>query len=208
MQITEEIFLLDCSKGSRVYLVKGAETILIDSGLPGLATKILSELNQLGVSNHDIKKILVTHHDIDHIGNAKIIQDRTQAQVWAPQLDIPYIKREKKREGIKRFLQLIIHPEIPNISGDYNTCNEFGEILAIHAPGHTPGHTIFQYKNVVFTGDLFRVNQGVIKITPSYMNWDHEEIKKSIMILKTLDFEWICPSHSNPVKRKELRIGF
>lgn len=45
----------------------------------------------------------------------------------------------------------------------------------IKAPGHTPGHVAFAYKNVLFTGDLFRNRNGKIKIMPKYMNWSQAE---------------------------------
>lgn len=35
MQITNEVYALDSTRGNYAYLIKGEETILIDTGRPG-----------------------------------------------------------------------------------------------------------------------------------------------------------------------------
>lgn len=71
-----------------------------------------------------------------------------------------------------------------------------------------PGHVIFAYKNVLFTGDLFKVVGGKITIMPKYMNWNQAEHEKSLAILKNLKFEWLCPSHGLPIKKNTVWEGF
>lgn len=67
------------------------EVFLIDTGMPGHAEQILSELRGLGISPCDIRAIFLTHHDVDHIGNAEYLRQATGAELWAPKEDIPYI---------------------------------------------------------------------------------------------------------------------
>ena len=74
MVISENVVMLDSVKGSHVFLVKGAETVLIDTGMPGRAGQIAGELDRLGVDIKSVGKILLTHHDVDHIGSAKALQ--------------------------------------------------------------------------------------------------------------------------------------
>ena len=74
------------------------------------------------------------------------------------------------------------------------------EIKPILTPGHTEGHTIFQYKDVIFVGDLLKVKKGILMLMPKIMNWDEEEAKKSMKILKNLNFKWLCPAHGEPIK--------
>jgi len=201
MEIIKNIYQLECSEHGHIFLIKSDEYILIDTGMPGLEDKILKEIESFNVSVQDIKKILLTHHDVDHIGNAKKLQEATGAQLWAPKEDIPYIIGAKNRPGIKRIIQAIVHPKKPTIFDSYKENQCFGEIKVIRAPGHTPGHSIFQYRNVLFTGDLFKVQKGKFQPMPKYMNWNNEEVKKSISIIKDLKYDWICPSHGNPIHR-------
>jgi glyoxylase-like metal-dependent hydrolase (beta-lactamase superfamily II) len=201
MEIVKGVHLLQSARGSYVYLIESQENTLIDTGFPGRAQKMLEEIKGLGVRPDSIRYILLTHHDVDHIGNAKRLQDITGAELWVPEEDIPYITGEKNRPGVKRIIQSIIRLDKPVINGRYAPNQCFGEIRAIHAPGHTPGHTIFAFRNVLFTGDLFKTKSGALKPMPGYMNWSQAEVAKSLGILKTLDYEWLCPAHGEPVKR-------
>jgi len=199
MKVTENVHSLESTKSSHVYLIEGEENILIDSGMPGKAGQILGELKDLGLAPKDIRYILLTHHDVDHMGNARELTEATGAELWAPREDLPYIMGERKRPGVKRIIQAVIRPQKPHALACYSPNQSFGEVRAIFAPGHTPGHTIFLYRNVLFTGDLFRVARGRFRLLPRFMNWDGKELERSVSLIKGFEFEWLCPSHGDPV---------
>lgn len=206
MKITEDVFQLDTTKRSHVFLVRMRETFLIDTGMPGLSGPILEEISSLGVAPGDIRAILLTHHDVDHIGNAKALQEATGAALWAAEEDIPYIRGEKKRPGVKHLIETIVKPLMPAVTGTYGGDWPYADIHVLHAPGHTPGHTIFQVQNVVFTGDLFKFINSRFRLFSGYMNWNPGEAKNSIFLLKNLPCDWFCPSHGDPVRNgPELR---
>lgn len=201
MEIIKDVFQLDCPENGHVFLIKSNDSVLIDTGMPGLGSKILAEIENLKVPVQTIKQILLTHHDIDHIGNAKELQEATQAELWAPKEDVPYITGEKKRPGIKRIITAVTRTPKPFISHTYNENQCIGEIRVIPAPGHTPGHSMILYRNILFIGDLFRVENGKFQLLPQFMNWHHEEAKNSIALIKNMEYDWICPSHGMPVQR-------
>jgi len=200
VKITENVFQLEAAKFSHVFLVQADQAFLIDTGMPGLTGKILTELQSLGVSPGDISAILLTHHDVDHIGNAKQLQKATGAELWAPAEDIPNITGAKKRPDVKHLIETIIRPQKPTDVKIYESGWPYGGIRVIHMPGHTPGHTIFQYEDVVFTGDLFKFIGGRFQISSGLMNWDINKEKESLRALKHLKFKWLCPSHGSPVR--------
>ncbi|NLT12958.1 MAG: MBL fold metallo-hydrolase [Clostridiales bacterium] len=209
MKVTDNIFMLEASKYSHVFLVKSDENILIDTGMPGLAGKIAGELQTLGVDIGSVKKILLTHHDVDHIGSAKALREASGAELWAPAPDVPYITGEKKRGGrVKRFASALMRAPKPEITGTYDNRREFCGIQAISAPGHTPGHTIFLYDGVLFAGDLLRHLKGRFGMLPSVTNWYLKDARESVGLLKTLDFEWFCPAHGQPVRKGEALVSF
>lgn len=208
MEIINNVYQLNCSKGSHVFLIKTAENILIDTGIPGFSEQILDEINNLGVAANDLHKILLTHHDIDHIGNVGKLQTQTGAEVWAPKADIPYILGDKNREGIKWLVQKFNRePKPVNLNG-YSTNQTFGEVQIFPAPGHTPGHSIILYRNVLFVADLFKTKGREITQLPRVMNRDHQQASKAVAILKDLNYDWICPSHGNPIQRGAEIKGF
>jgi glyoxylase-like metal-dependent hydrolase (beta-lactamase superfamily II) len=203
MKITEDIYALDSTKGNYAYLILGEKTILVDTGRPGQGKGILNDLKFMNVNPQDVKHILITHHDVDHVGNLAFLQQATGAKVWASEEDIPYIYGEKNREGLKRFVSFIMRVKKPENINSYNKDQKIDNIEVIPTPGHTPGHVCLLYDGVLFAGDLFRTSKGKISPMKSFMNWNDSILKESITKISNYDFEWICPAHGEPIKGDE-----
>src|SRR5215204_6321754 len=60
---------------------------LIDSGLPGSARKILKYISNLGYAPTDLKRILITHADFDHIGGLAALKKMSGARVFSSQVE-------------------------------------------------------------------------------------------------------------------------
>src|SRR5271157_5863439 len=76
---------------------EGREGItLIDAGFPGLLPGIEGALTGLGLKLKDVRRIFLTHQDLDHIGSAEAIQAATGAEVFAHASDRPYIEGERR----------------------------------------------------------------------------------------------------------------
>jgi glyoxylase-like metal-dependent hydrolase (beta-lactamase superfamily II) len=204
LKIKENIYLLDSTKGSFAYLIAGKEPVLIDTCRPGRSDQIIKEITSLGIRTQDIAHILLTHHDIDHIGNAKALQLATQAKLWASKEDEPYIHGERKKEGIKRIVQAIIKVDSPKVDFNFDPGQKIAAVEVIATPGHTPGHVAFLYEGVLFVGDLVMTNRGKLKRLPSLFNWNKAQLEFSLQKIKSLDFDWICPAHGEPVRGREL----
>lgn len=201
MEVVKDVHLLDSTKGSHAYLVVGQETVLVDTGRRGLHRKILQEIRDLGYRPNEIKHILLTHHDLDHIGNAKALKESTGAKLWTSQKDLPYIYEDITRPGIKRVFQSILKVDIPKIDSTYEEQQISRNFRVIYTPGHTPGHVCFLVNSVLFAGDLVTCMGGKLKPSPSIMTWNQTSLTKSILDIGQLEFEWICPAHGIPIKR-------
>jgi len=201
MEIIKDVHLLESTKGSYAYLINFEETVLIDTCYPGKSKQIIKEMSDLGISP---KHIFLTHHDVDHIGNAKALQEYTSAKLWASKEDLPFINGEKNRTGMKRIVQSIIRVEKPKVDALFTDKQDFLSIEVIYAPGHTPGHVSFLYKKILFAGDLFSNKNGSVKLLPGLGNWNNEILKSSVKKIKVLDFDWLCPAHGEPIQRKNI----
>ncbi len=63
------------------FLIRGAEPVLVDTGLAALRTEYLEQLRSM-IDVADLRWIWITHADADHIGNlAPILAEATQARV-------------------------------------------------------------------------------------------------------------------------------
>lgn len=201
MEIIKDVYMLESTKGSYAYLINGEESVLIDTCFPGKSKHIIKEMADLGINP---KHIFLTHHDVDHIGNAKALQKYTGAKLWATKEDLPFINGEKNRPGIKRIVQSIIRVEKPKVDSFFVDQQDFFSIKVISTPGHTPGHVCFLYKKVLFAGDLVANRNDSVKLLPKLGNWNNEILKSSVEKIKLLDFDWLCPAHGEPIQRKNI----
>ena len=203
LKITDEVFQIDGTDFSHAFLIRGEKNYLVDTGVPGLSEKILEKIRNIGVEPGEIAAILLTHNDIDHMGNAKKLKDATGAQVWAPAEDAGSVQGKAHRKGIKRLFEMFMKVQPVEVTGVYGDEFPFDEIKVIPAPGHTEGHTFFQYKNVVLAGDLLQCSKGKPTFVTSLLNLNFALAKKSVSKLNELDYEWICPAHGEPTKNTE-----
>ena len=71
------------------FILVGDRPVLVDSGMPGQATKTLAALAGEGFAPADVSLILITHRHVDHIGSAAALRRATGAPVAVHALDAP-----------------------------------------------------------------------------------------------------------------------
>lgn len=204
MKVTEKVHALESTKGNYAYLVLDEEITVIDTGMPRQGQAILRELESLNINLSDIKHIMLTHHDIDHIGNVALLEKATGAKVWASKEDIQYIYGEKSRPGIKKIISLFMKAKLPKEISPYPENGIINNLKIIPSPGHTPGHVCILFEDVLFAGDLIRTSSDKIKPMMSIMNWNESLIGESIAKIDELSFKWICPAHGVPIEKGNL----
>jgi glyoxylase-like metal-dependent hydrolase (beta-lactamase superfamily II) len=206
MKIAPGVYRMEHSRFSHIYYLSNEE-VLIDTGLPFRPDTILEELAVLG---RGVKTILLTHHDVDHAGNVRRIAEATGAAVYIGKEDAPFLSGEKHRPGRKRLFEMLLRSAPPSAFDTFpeGAQSRLGNVDIFHTPGHTPGHAVFRYRNILFSGDLFLEKGGRISQISPAMNGDKEAAQRSIAFFLTLDFELACPSHGNPVRKETLVTQF
>lgn len=204
LKVTDGIYLLEEAKGSFVYLVLGDEPVLVDTGMAGKGPKIIEALARLGIHSGDLAHIVLTHQDVDHIGNAKQLQMWSGATMWAPEIEIPFIHGERKGPGIRKVISSLMRVHHPSGVRPYEAGAQIGGLEVIPAPGHTPGHVCLRRGDVLLAGDLVTTRRGKLKPSPGLLTWNKDELRKSMRAVGKLDFDWVCPAHGLPVRRGNL----
>ena len=168
MIISEGIWLLDASKGFgpmpgfHCYLVRDEEGLtLIDTSLPGKAKAILKEIGKLGFQESDLKRIFLTHTDMDHIGNARELQQATGCKVYVSAEEQKYLTGETPRLPFKEKMFEKAHFTAPETE---LYPEHIPGYQIIPTPGHTKGHVAVLYKDCLFAGDCVSTEAG--KVTP------------------------------------------
>lgn len=137
------------------FLVEtGGIRILFDTGMGAPDSRLLSGLASLGVTPSDIKYLYLTHFHGDHIGgmmrgDSVVFPD---AEVYASKVEYDaWLKMPADRNA--QVLKTM------NAYKDRLHLFEFGEtlpgnVVAMNAEGHTPGHTVFQANKLLVIADL------------------------------------------------------
>jgi glyoxylase-like metal-dependent hydrolase (beta-lactamase superfamily II) len=99
-----------------VYLIIDPDGLtLIDTGLPGHAKKVLKYIAELGRKPTDLKRIIITHADGDHVGALAELKAATGATVYASPIEAQAItegrsSRPLKPAGIQKVFMSLLSP--------------------------------------------------------------------------------------------------
>jgi len=191
--------------------------ILVDAGLPGQFQNIREEMEKAGVPFEKLSKVIITHHDTDHLGSlsAVVKASKHKVEVLAHEGEKPYIQGEKTpiKMTAQRIAEIEALPEEEKnvIKGMYaslatkvDTLVEDGEelpycggIIVIHTPGHTPGHICLYLKKykALITGDEFNVADGQLYGPNPLYTFNLEEAISSISKLSKYDIQTVLCYH-------------
>lgn len=204
-----------------IYLVEDDTGVtVIDAGLSGHWDELLSELAVMGRSLDDVRGLVLTHGDSDHIGFAEKLRTVQGVTVLAHELDAPRARGEVKDNGawgkvklgpLSRFLWYSARrgglrtKPVTEVSTfiDGETLDLPGAPRVIHVPGHTPGSVAFHVEAVdaVFLGDAIttgHVLTGVIGPAPAPFTLDPEQAIASLARLDAVSARWVLPGHGPP----------
>ena len=203
MEIWSGVHLIKNVRGCNCYLITKPELTLIDTGIPRQSKKVVKYLANLGYEPWELKRIILTHHDIDHVGSAAQLQRLTGAWVCMHPADVDcLLGRAPRRPRWKAWLSTLARVwsklEPPKIDVLLEEGQTIGPLQVIHTPGHSAGSISLLYGPVLFTGDLLlwgRVFKGNLPI----VNEDSKAARASIKKISNLDFYLLCPGHGKPV---------
>jgi hydroxyacylglutathione hydrolase len=192
------------------YIIVDKELTLIDTGMPHNAKKILRYItDELQRTPSELKTIVLTHCDIDHIGNALELRDLTGAKIAAHPQDAEVIAGKKDRitpkGGMRILLKLLgsfmrVKPFQVDIL--INEGDNLSSLTVLHMPGHTQG-SIALYdskRKVLFIGDTLGCRDGAVQGPSKSVTMDMKQAYKSIEKLKGLDFTVLLSGHGEPLK--------
>ena len=201
------------------YLIDTDDGVtLVDAGLAGHFPELTSELTGLGRSLTDIRGVILTHGDTDHIGFAARLSAEKGIAAYLHEDDAPRARLEVKKPNsgwgpvkarpLAGFLWYSARHgglRIPPATGlqpvkDGEVLDVPGAPRIIHTPGHTPGSVTVHVPAVdaVFLGDTFttrNVLTGATGPKPAPFTLEPGQAIASLDKLGDVDATWVLPGH-------------
>jgi glyoxylase-like metal-dependent hydrolase (beta-lactamase superfamily II) len=204
------------------YLVEEAGLVtIVDAGLPGYWRQLPRELAAMGRSIDDVRAVVLTHGDTDHIGFAERLHRERGVPVYIHELDAARARREVNkpmRTGGRVKLRPLIGflaytarwgglriPPVTDVVtiGDTDTVDVPGAPRVIHLPGHTPGSVALHMPTLdaLFVGDAMttrNVLTGVRGPRLAPFTLAPSEALAALARLDGVDAKWVLPGHGDP----------
>ena len=205
-----------------VYLIHDARGVtLIDAGIPGLWKELVAELEALGRSLDDIRGVVLTHADDDHLGFAERLRTDHGVTIYVHEADALQARGEVKKKN-PSWGKMRVGPTLSFLwyagrrgglsvtpVGEVTTIRD-GEVLdlpgdprIIHTPGHSPGSVAIHCRAVdaLFVGDAMttrHVLTGVVGPQPAPFTLDPESALQSLEKWSDFNARWVLPGHGYP----------
>src|SRR5512139_2444355 len=87
MQIIDNVYVVPEVRANCYIILDADGLTIIDAGLPRSQGRILNFIQGLGRSPRDVKRILITHSDWDHIGGLRALHRATAARTYASRIE-------------------------------------------------------------------------------------------------------------------------
>ncbi|MBF1114384.1 MAG: MBL fold metallo-hydrolase [Solobacterium sp.] len=139
------------------FYTKDDHTIMIDAGYN--YDRLAEKMQWLHINPKEIKEILVTHQDTDHVGAIEQGSDGlfNDAKIYIGKIENEYLEGHKHRKvfwGLTTLPQVVIDNEKVLIEDGQVFYIGNIKVEAILVPGHTWGHLVYLIDDAyLFTGD-------------------------------------------------------
>lgn len=194
------------------YLIEtGDGLILIDAAMHETAYLMIDNIYKIGYKPTDIKKILITHAHLDHMGGARTMQELTGAKLYLGKRDLRYVTERKDLLGGGGAANYTCGDITPDEFYDDDKPITQGNISirTISTPGHTPGCTTMVFdvtdKNGKVLTCAIHGGVGLNTLSREYFEQSGEPVSlrdefiEGLKMLDKLHVDICLPSHTNQV---------
>jgi hydroxyacylglutathione hydrolase len=202
-RVCEGVYLIGSSdiSDSRdccVYLMDAGEVVMVDAGAGKSTSRLIDNIQTLGLMPEKLTTVIVTHAHIDHIGSLAALKAGYGIKIIAHEGDTQAIESGHgvgaDYYGIKYQpcnVDIILH-------GSENTLTiGQSEFKFLHVPGHTSGSMVVTTKiegaTILFGQDIHG---------PYHPSWggDPKQAIKSLEKIKDLKADILCEGHYGVIK--------
>lgn len=221
-EVAEGLYRIPLGTVNAYLLVDGEELLLIDTGVPGSADKILAAVRGLGRDPSAIRRIVATHLHADHTGSLASLRKRTGASTYAHPQDAQAIRQGRSLRPVQpsdtwlgRILYLVLqimpNPDVEPAAvehevgeGDRLELSE-GTLEVLHTPGHSAGQIALFWSahgGVLIAADAA---SNMLGLGPPPIYEDPAAGEQTLKRLAALEFEVAVFGHGKPIRADAAR---
>jgi glyoxylase-like metal-dependent hydrolase (beta-lactamase superfamily II) len=218
MEIIPNIHLIPGIIANPYLIIDPDGLTLIDTGLPGNEKKILKYITSLGFKPDDLKRIIITHADYDHIGGLISLRKKSSARIYASAIESAAMTTGQPSRTIQPkniLIKLVFMGMARMVKSTKIQADEIlidGQVLPIHGGlhvvetfGHTPGHIslFIPSAGVLFSGDSIVSEKDRLFASRQAVTWDRQKADESVRKQAGLGARIVCPGHGPVVMEAE-----
>lgn len=184
---------------------------LVDASTPNQADNILNLVQRIGRQPWEIRRIVITHADRDHVGSLAELQGATGASVLAGEAAIVWLQRGMAPAHLPRPMQFMVdrffkyEPLPANVLRTIapgESLPVLGGLRAISTPGHTPDHFSYfsRMTGMLFAGDALSTRGGRLSLPPAFITADQQAARQSAQTLLELAPAVLACGHGAPLQ--------
>jgi glyoxylase-like metal-dependent hydrolase (beta-lactamase superfamily II) len=183
--------------------------LLVDTGLDSTVDQLEARLADAGFGLEDLRLVLLTHQDVDHVDALATITDRVSPVVVASTHAARIVDgREEPRGGVGsgRAPPVPVDVELDGW-GTFDT--RAGPARVVPTPGHTPGHVslYFPDERLLVAADALTADDGVLRGPRPEMTEDVALALESVGRLAELGVDHVVCYHGGSVEAGSDRIA-
>jgi glyoxylase-like metal-dependent hydrolase (beta-lactamase superfamily II) len=214
MEVTDGVHVLplDYELGDRELTLHpvAVETdrglVLVDAGLPGARARIEPTLADAGYGLGDVRLVLFTHQDGDHVGGYHELADAAEFDpiVLAHAAEAPAVDGRERPIEKGDDPNDDRYPPVPvdlELAGDESVRTRAGPMNVVDTPGHTPGHVslLFPEANLLLAADALTAADGSLAPPRTEFTPDWNEATRSVRKLANFELDRIVCYHGGVV---------
>jgi len=221
-QITEALYFIpgqdDMIPDSHVYLIGRPESkdlTIVDAGLMGKGQYKIESIRKAGIRLTDIKRVVMTHTHLDHIGClGEIFQAIPDAELWVHRAEALLLEEGDERAvyGMDMFQSMCqaqygirpgaftfqVHRKLEGGGETLDLGGTAWEVL--HIPGHSEGSIgLYNHQDkILIPGDTVYADYAIGRF--DLYGASGAQLKDSLMELSKLEVDILLPGHNRIVE--------
>lgn len=213
MKIIENVYVVPGVIANSYILAEPEGLTIVDTGMRFSEKRILEYIASLGRSVGDVRRILITHADLDHYGCLADLQKASGACTYASRLEAAAIAKGQSSRPVERsintalqrfliaMMSRLIKPtpiQVDEILAEGQVLPVFGGLQVVETPGHSPGHLSYfsPSAGILFCGDSMRSDgRRGFRASRSRNDWDSALASASVRKQAGLGAQIVCAGH-------------